>query len=262
VPQLLTVLQSAVAVTGDDPPRLRLTEGDGPIALSRPGVVTRAIDHEADPAAPPPGPFAELRDLDGTLPPADAALAAEAIALTTWHATHSHCARCGHRTEVAAHGRRRRCPTCGASHHPRTDPCVIVLVTRGDAALLVRRPGAVPGRHTCVAGFVDPGESAEDAVAREVREEVGLGLVPGSVTYVASQPWPGPHSLMLGFTATAADGDVVLQRDELEAARWVTRGALRDGLATGELVTPPPLSMAHRLVVDCFLQAPPSATAG
>ncbi len=251
MPRVLLVRDRSVAVTDDDPPALLLSGGDGPIALSRPGVVTRAVDHEP---GEPPGRFLELRDLDASLPPADVALAAEALALTSWHHTHSHCARCGHRTDVAAAGRRRHCAACGTTHFPRTDPCVIALVVRGDEALLVRRPGAVPGRFTCVSGFVDPGESAEQAVAREVAEETGLTVDPASAAYVASQPWPGPTSLMLGFTARAEPGAVVLQADELEDSRWITRAALRAAYADGSLVPPPPLSMAHRLLVGTFLE--------
>ncbi len=241
MPRVLLVRDRSVAVGADG--RLRLVERPEPGALDLGAGVGAAL-------APPedPGPFADVRSLSPDLPPDEFALAATALALTAWHAEHPHCSRCGAATALVAGGRRRACPVCGARHFPRTDPSVIALVTRGERALLVRRPDAIPGRYTCVSGFVDPGESAEEAVVREVAEETALAVAPASVRFVASQPWPGPHALMLGFTAAAGAGEVVLQADELEDSRWVTRHELREAYATGALVPAPALSMAHRLV--------------
>jgi NAD+ diphosphatase len=188
-----------------------------------------------------------LRDVAGEAAQADAGLLAHATALLNWHRRHRFCANCGAPTDSAAAGHVRACPRCGAEHHPRTDPVVITLVHDGDRVLLGRQPTWPPGRFSALAGFVEPGESLEEAVVREVGEETGVSV--SDVRYVSSQPWPFPASLMLGFEATYRDGDAHPHDRELEAVRWVSREQLRRAVAgDGDLRVPPPLAIARRLM--------------
>ncbi len=172
------------------------------------------------PDAPSGAHFGELRLAMNSLAPPEAALAATARALFNWHRTHRYCASCGHASEVAAAGWERLCPSCGARHYPRTDPVVIMLVTHGNALLLGRSHGWPERMYSALAGFIEPGETMEAAVAREVREETGL--VVSDIRYIASQPWPFPNSLMFGCSARASSRALMLD-DELEDARWVSR---------------------------------------
>lgn len=142
-------------------------------------------------------------------------------ALLDWHARHRFCAHCGGSTSLGASGWKRECSACGAQHFPRTDPVVIMLVTRGESCLLARQARFAPGMYSCIAGFVEPGETFEDAVRRESWEEAGLRI--GTVRYIASQPWPFPSSLMIGCIAQALNEDIVLDMTELEAGRWFSR---------------------------------------
>lgn len=164
--------------------------------------------------------FGELRLAMVQMPAAEAALAATARALYNWHRTHGFCASCGHASDMVMAGWERACPACGAKHFPRTDPVVIMLVTHGNAALLGRSKGWPERMYSALAGFIEPGETLESAVAREVREETGIGL--HKIRYVASQPWPFPNSLMLGAIAEATSREITLD-DELEDARWFSR---------------------------------------
>src|SRR5688572_21653955 len=173
-----------------------------------------------------------LRAAAGSLPQADGGLAAHAAALVNWHRRHRHCAVCGSPTEISDGGIVRRCTRCGTQHHPRTDPVVIMLVTDGDRVLLGRQPVWPPGRYSALAGFVEPGESLEEAVVREVREEAGVEV--GPPEYVASQPWPFPTSLMIGFTAPYRSGEPHRVDEELEDVRWFDRHALARALAGRE----------------------------
>lgn len=168
-----------------------------------------------------------LRDLGAALDDLGAGLLTSAVALANWHATHTHCPRCGALTEVVQAGWARRCPVDDSEHFPRTDPAVIMLVhDGGDRCVLGRQASWAEGRYSILAGFVEAGESAEAAVAREVYEEVGLRVT--DVAYSASQPWPFPASLMLGFTARAV-GDLGIEHhdDELADAGWFTRAEIR-----------------------------------
>lgn len=195
---------------------------------------------------------AGLRDAVARLSGEEAALAGHAAALLNWHRFHPHCSRCGHATDVGEAGYVRTCPNCGASHHPRTDPVVIMAVIDepNDRVLLGRQATWPPGRYSALAGFVEPGESLEEAVAREVREETGVEIDP-QPRYVASQPWPFPTTLMLGFHARYAGGDPHVGDGELEDVRWFTRDELREALADrGEVRMPPPQAIAHRLIAD------------
>lgn len=192
--------------------------------------------------------LADLQPLAGDLPPDEAGLLAYARALNLWRANHRYCSRCGSPTRAARAGHMRQCIACGHESFPRLDPAIIVLVHAGDAALLGRQASWAPGRYSTIAGFVEPGESLEDAVRREVHEETGIA--PGEITYHSSQPWPFPASLMLGFTAQADMATPVLHDGELEDARWFTREQLRSG-AVG---LPPPVSISRRLI-DGWLHA-------
>jgi NAD+ diphosphatase len=189
-----------------------------------------------------------LRAAAAALPPADAGLAAHAAALLNWHRRHGHCAVCGAPTSVAAGGIIRVCDSCGTQHHPRTDPVVIMLVTDGDRVLLGRQPTWPQGRYSALAGFVEPGESLEAAVAREVREEAGVEV--GPPAYVASQPWPFPTSLMLGFTAPWRTGQPRRVDAELEDVRWFTRAHVEAAIAGRDspLGLPPRFAIARRLL--------------
>ncbi len=179
-------------------------------------------DHE--PALAGMGHFVDLRTVGPLLPPAPAALLASVKAYTQWHSRHRFCGVCGHTTRVEEAGHTLRCtnPACNAQHFPRTDPAVIMLVhDGGDRLVMGRQKVWPPGMHSVLAGFLEPGESLEDAVAREVKEEVGIEVA--DILYHSSQPWPFPGSLMLGFFARATDLELKVNTDELEMARWVTR---------------------------------------
>ena len=174
---------------------------------------------------------------------------AEAKALLGWHARHRFCPNCGTPTLLTQSGWRRDCPACRAEHFPRTDPVVIMLPIAGERCVLGRSPRFPSTMWSCLAGYVEPGESFEEAVQREVREEVGLACA--RVTYFASQPWPFPNSLMIGCHALALSETIVIDRDELEDARWFEREELRLMLARAHpqgLTTPPPLAIAHHII--------------
>ena len=171
-------------------------------------------------------PLVDLRTIGPALPPHEAGLLASARALLHWHATHRYCGSCGSLTRPSDAGHARHCPNCGRDHFPRTDPAVIMLVTHGDQALLGRSARFPPGMYSTLAGFVEPGESLEQAVEREVFEEAGLRLA--DIDYRSSQPWPFPQSLMLGFRAHAIDPTIRIDQDELEDAVWVERDILGD----------------------------------
>jgi NAD+ diphosphatase len=200
---------------------------------------------------------ADLRTLGAVLGDRDAGLVVHAVGLVNWHAAHPCCARCGARTRVVRGGSVRRCPEDGSDHFPRTDPAVIVLVTDGaDRCVLGRQPSWPPGRYSTLAGFVEPGESAEQAVLREVGEEAGLEV--REVRYVASQPWPFPSSLMLGFTAVCEAGAVPRPVDsELDDVRWFDREQVQSATSWGRgdgLQLPGSVSIARHLL-DTWLAA-------
>ena len=169
-----------------------------------------------------------------------------AVALLAWHDRARFCERCGHSTHLVSAGFARRCDGCGAENFPRTDPAVIVAVVDADDRLLLAHQVTWPeGRASLVAGFVEAGESAEHAVIREVLEEVGVRI--DAMTFLASQPWPFPRSLMLGYTALGT-GDVVPDGEEIEWGRWYSRDDLRQALASGELLPPGAGSIAGRII--------------
>ena len=206
-----------------------------------------------EPAAAPFGPgtrveFQGLRTAAPNLPAGDAAIAAQARGLLGWHERHPFCAACGAATRPRNGGGSRACPACGAEHFPRTDPVVIVVVSREGRALLGRSGRFAGNLYSALAGFMEPGESVEEAVRREVAEEAGIEV--GAVRYVFSQPWPFPASLMLGCIAEGLSGEIAIDPKELEDARWFSRAELVDALAgrSEVLTVPRPLAIAHHLI--------------
>jgi len=190
---------------------------------------------------------ASLRMVGPAVPAEEASLAVHAVGIARWHQTHRFCARCGHPTDVADAGHVRVCPSCGAHHFPRTDPAVIMLITDGqDRALLGRQAAWPEGRFSTLAGFVEPGETLGDAVRREVMEEVGV--VVGDVRYAASQPWPFPSSLMLGFFGVAETTEITVDQDEISEARWFTRDEMTEMTSSSDLLLPPNVSISRWLM--------------
>jgi NAD+ diphosphatase len=220
------------------------------------------VDHEGAAyfgvAGPLPDPPLEtvravpLREAGPLLSDRDAGLMTHAVALGNWHETFTHCPRCGSLTDPIASGHARKCPVDGSEHFPRVDPAMIVLVTDGDDRCLLARNSMWPERRVSIlAGFVEAGESAEQAVAREVSEETSIAV--GSVMYLGSQPWPMPQSLMLGFRADAAGStEIKVDADEIAEAHWYSRDDLRAAVLGGELLLPPPVSIAHRIIESWY----------
>jgi NAD+ diphosphatase len=203
-----------------------------------------------------------LRTAGALLSDRDAGLFTHAVALANWHASHTHCPQCGAVTVPAPAGHLTVCPVDGTQHFPRLDPAVIMLVIDPDDRLMLARNALWPaGRMSTVAGFVEPGESAEHAVAREVFEETGI-LV-DQVQYLGSQPWPMPRSLMLGFTARAKGGQQIeVDAEEIGEARWFSRSEMRAAIDAGELGIAPSSSIARRLIEFWYGAELPDGTAG
>lgn len=193
----------------------------------------------------------DLRSLavESLVPPDQLGLLATGKAMLAWHARRTFCSNCGERLAVGEGGWRRDCPNCGAQHFPRTDPVVIMLVADGDNCLLGRSPRFAPGMWSALAGFVEPGETFEAAVRREVKEEAGIET--GAVRYLASQPWPFPMSVMIGMQAEARSRDITIDANELEGARWFSREEAATMLTRTHaegLVAPVPMAIAHHLI--------------
>jgi len=197
-----------------------------------------AAEVPADVSPPPGMTFRGLRALFGLVSDDLFAVAGRAAQIVEWDRSHRYCGRCGAPTELATGERAKRCPRCGHLHFPRLSPAVIVLVERDDHVLLARSPHFAPGMYSALAGFVEPGESLEEAAQREILEEVGIEVT--DLRYFGSQPWPFPHSLMLGFTARYAGGEIRIDRREIEDARWFTAHTLPR--------VPQRLSIARRLI--------------
>lgn len=196
------------------------------------------------------GPMFTLMRVLAELPAGDAATWGAARSLVDWHARHGFCARCGTPTAAVRAGWARRCPHCSAEHYPRTDPVAIMLAEHDGRVLVGRQPRHPAGRYSALAGFIEPGESLEEAVARELFEEAGVRTT--AVRYLASQPWPLPISqLMLACVAEVASAEIVLDNDELEHAKWVDRPGVLAALAgdpDAPFVPPPPYAIANELL--------------
>ena len=221
-------------------------------ALMLLGIDADGVPHFV--AEPPPGARIDARSrtvmrLLPLLGREEAALYGAARSLVDWHARHRHCAVCGAPSTQFRGGWGRKCGGCGAEHFPRVDPVVIMLAVCGDRALVARQPGFPPGFFSALAGFVEPGESLEEAVTRELWEEAGVRA--HSIAYAASQPWPFPSSLMIGCIARVDDPALTLDTTELEAAMWVTRGEVAAALAgapDAPFMAPPSLAIARHLL--------------
>lgn len=222
------------------------------------GTVYFALDVETTEGGEAPlwlknlGAFRDLRAVGLALEPTQGAILAYARAMIYWQRRHRFCGDCGSPTQSTEGGFVRTCTnsSCGKQIFPRTDPAIIVLVRSGDRCLLARQPSWPAGRYSVIAGFVEPGESLEDAVKREVMEEAGI--IVGAIHYHSSQPWPFPSSLMLGFIADAITTTFEFIDDELEEARWLTREDIATEVKAGTLKLPPGLSISHRLIESWF----------
>ena len=225
-PVFATLLQPAVATR---------SEPNGPLAI--PGREDLAL--------------VDLRSLaaKALLPRPTIAMMAQAKSLLFWHAKHRFCSQCGAPSMVTSAGWKRECAACKAQHFPRTDPVVIMLATRGDHCLLGRQARFAPGMYSALAGFLEPGETIEEAVRREIMEEAGVRI--GRITYMASQPWPFPATLMIGCLAEALNEEIIVDYSELEDARWFTRPEVQEMLG-GEhangLGAPQPIAIARSLM--------------
>jgi NAD+ diphosphatase len=242
------------------PEGLRMLLGqdtDGVVYFGVNGELPSPADVPAPRDSPPPWEQQDiravsLREVGSLLGDRDAGLFTHAVALANWHDTHTHCPLDGTPTVPAAGGHSAICPKDGSEHFPRTDPAVIMLVTDPDDRCLLARNAAWPGRRVSIlAGFVDPGESAEQAVVREVAEETGIKV--HNVQYLGSQPWPMPRSLMLGFRADAPAGQVIsVDHDELAEAHWFSRDELLAAIKAREIALPPSVSIARHIIESWF----------
>ena len=222
-------------------------DGSAAFVAVDPKLVGAKLDGVGSTAPPDP----RLWQVMGLLSPPDLAVYGAAKALVDWHARHQFCARCGHGTKLAKGGWQRDCtnPACNAQHFPRTDPVTIMTVEYEGRLLLGRQPRFPPRRYSALAGFVEPGETVEEAVAREISEEAGL--VVRDVQYVASQPWPFPSSLMIACHAVATSEAITIDTTELDDARWFTRDqviAAMRGDEDAAFIAPPPFAIAHHLL--------------
>jgi len=252
--RVLAVADGRTPVTGD-PVALALrapVSEDGERLAVFLGTDHDGIDHVAvSLAQEPAGDWAGLREVGALLDARDAGLLTQSVALLAWHATHTHCPRCGAPTHVVQAGYARRCEADGTDHYPRTDPAVIMTVVDADDRLLLGHQASwPPGRFSTLAGFVEPGEPLEAAVRREVLEEAGI--VVDRVDYRGSQPWPFPASIMLGFQAYAASREITVDGVEIEQARWFSRDELTAAMAAGEVLLPPRVSIARALIEEWF----------
>jgi NAD+ diphosphatase len=256
--QVATVAGDRLAVTPDRTALRLVPPAQAPEGLR----ILLGIDHEAGAGqtadgravfavlvdGEPDESYAGLREIGAVLNDREAGMAVHVVGLANWHAVHTHCSNCGAHTEVVEAGHVRECPSCGLHHFPRSDPAIIVLVTDDqDRALLGRNPNWPEGRYSTLAGFVEPGESLEAAVRREVFEETGV-VVGEDVRYAGSQPWPLPSSLMLGFYARATGFDIEVDADEIADARWFSRADLNTLIEAGTMALPGNISISRRLI--------------
>jgi NAD+ diphosphatase len=241
-PRLVWSSREQLPVDGGEPILLGLATGVPHFAISLDGNSAGAIPAETM--------YMDARTVAPLLPEDEAAIVAQARSMADWHDRTRFCSRCGGPTVSLEGGARRKCEACGERHYPRVDPSIIVLVEHDDRALLVGRRGGAPGWNSCVAGFVEPGESVEEAVAREVHEETGVNVA--NVSYAYSQPWPFPAALMIGCRARALSTDIRVDGVEIANAGWFTRTEVRAALhgSSDELTLPQRVAIAHHLIHD------------
>jgi NAD+ diphosphatase len=265
----------------EDPSSRALVLGDDAVLVSRPGVAAAvtpmppgkggapillgvdsagavfAVDVAGDSFEPGPGlQFQSLREFLPTGSSQEVGLVVHGASLVSWHRRHSHCANCGAATASASGGHVRECGACATLHYPRIDPVVIMLVIDGDRVLLGRGVGWDSGLYSALAGFVEPGETLEHAVVREVAEETGLSVT--DIVYQASQSWPFPSSLMIGFEATLLDGELQPGDLELEDARWLTRAEIMSSAeGRGPIQLPSPSTIARHLLENWVARSAP-----
>ncbi len=248
--RVLVVCGGEAVVTEDDPALVLVSATSVPGAPSQRwflGLDDATALFATSGPLPEGGRRTNLRESGALLSDRDAGLLTTAVALESWHATHAHCPRCGTPTDVADGGMVRICPADGSMQHPRVDPAVIMAVLDADDRLLLAHQARWPARRfSTLAGFVEPGESLEQAVAREVHEETGVTV--RSSTYLGSQPWPFPQSLMLGFVAYASTTDIAVDGAEVTQARWFSRADLGSAVTAEQIVLPPRVSIARRLI--------------
>lgn len=254
--RFLVLRDLAIPVVEGDAPRLAWVSRDAVRDLDEAAAVLLGLDGDGAPRfalaasgeAPDGSAMMDARTAAGLLSMGEVGTVAQARSLLDWHARHRFCAQCGGATESIEGGSRRQCEGCGAKHYPRVDPSIIVVVAFEGRTLLARRATAPPGRRSCLAGFVEPGESIEEAVVREVFEETGVRV--GEVEYVTSQPWPFPSTLMIGCRAVATTSEVTVDGVEIGDASWFGRdevAAALDGRSE-TLLLPGPLAIAHHLI--------------
>ena len=247
----LAVREGEVLIEGPEeaPQLVSVPAATAEIFLGQAGAspLFAALYKESD-ALPAGARFAELRSVGTLLSPQQASEAAYAVALARWHVRHPFCAVCGNPSLIAEAGHKRTCPACAAEHFPRTDPAVIVLVTHEDKCLLAHNARYPADMRSILAGFVEPGETLEEAITREIFEEVGIRVT--GISYQASQPWPFPASLMLGFRARAESTALNVDGVEIVEAGWYSRAGIAARLENGSLVLPGPLSIARRLIEE------------
>ena len=247
-PRLVWLASDQLPPTTGDPIVLGLDAGVPHFAVITSDAAE--LDARADAAGPAGLTYFDARTIASMLPVEEAAIVAQARAMVEWHQRNGFCPKCGGATSAIEGGARRVCSRCEARHYPRVDPSIIVLVERDGQALLAGRVGGPGGRKSCVAGFVEPGESIEEAVVREVFEETGVHV--GGVQYSYSQPWPFPGVLMIGCRAVAHSSEIHVDGVEIGHADWYTRDQVRSALAgtSSELAVPAPLAIAHHLLND------------
>jgi NAD+ diphosphatase len=221
--------------------------------LDRPVIATLAAPEAAEMFQNDPAyTVADLRSIavQGLVPAEELGILAMAKSILDWHNRHRFCANCGAPTEAGQAGFRRDCSACGAQHFPRTDPVVIMLITQGDKCLMGRQPRFAEKMYSCLAGFLEPGETIEDAVRRETFEEAGIRV--GEIRYLASQPWPFPSNIMIGCVGEAISEEINFDREELEDARWFTKDDVRRMLEGSHehFAAPSPIAIANHLLQE------------
>lgn len=241
--------EAMAAFTLDEAAKLSADTANGVYLGDRNGIPALAAFTKLEGDLPEPYATMDMRSvvISGNVPGHQVAALGHGWSLLSWHKNNQFCSNCGSKSEKTQAGYRRKCSTCEREHFPRLDPVSIMLVVDGDKCLMGRQPHFPEGMYSCLAGFIEPGETLENAVRREIKEEAGINV--SAVRYHATQPWPFPHTLMIGCFAKAASTEIVMDETELEDCRWFSRPELGSMLSREqELKTPPPMAIAHQLI--------------